>query len=106
MVALRAICHEAAMALLEEVAKEAAKVAICEMRQCAVAQMYMDNATAKEDRMADATEVAATWDLIDSDEIEVEDNDDDDNGMEEKSKAELHAARHPSVPQRLIMMCS
>jgi hypothetical protein len=94
------------MALLEEVAKEAAKVAVCEMRQGVAAQMYMDDAAAEEDRMADAAEVAAAWDLIDSDEIEVEDDDDDDNGTEEKSETKLRAARRPSVPQRLIVMRS
>jgi hypothetical protein len=78
MVALREILHEAAMALLEAVAKEAAKVAMRKLRQGVVArdaeaQMYMDDAAAEEDRVADAAEVTTTWELIDGDETKVED---------------------------------
>jgi hypothetical protein len=70
MAALCEIRDKAAMASLEAVAKEQAKVAMRELRQGAVAReastkMYMDDAVAEEDRVADAAEVASMWELID-----------------------------------------
>jgi hypothetical protein len=94
MAALCEIRDKAAMASLEAVAKEPAKVAVRELRQGAVAReastkMYMDYAAAEEDRVADAAEVASMWELIDGDETEVEDGDDEEE--EEEHEAELYA---------------
>jgi hypothetical protein len=92
MAALCEIRDEAAMASLEAVAKESTKVAVRELRQDVVAReasakMYMDDAAAEEDRVADAAEVASTWELVNGDETEVEDGEDE----EEEHDAELYA---------------
>jgi hypothetical protein len=67
--ALCEIRHEKAMTTLEAVAMEAAKVAVRELRHGVAAHeasawMYAADAMAEEARMADATAVAATWELV------------------------------------------
>jgi hypothetical protein len=100
MAALRAISNDPAMVSLEAAAMEAAKVAMCELRDGVVArqasveaQMYGDDAKYEESRVA-ATAMVATgttvWLHIDGDETEVEDNDDD-KEAEAQRDAELRA---------------
>jgi hypothetical protein len=73
MATLCEIRDEAAMASMEAVAKESTKVAVRELRQGVVAReasakMYMDDAMAEEDGVADAAEVASTWELVNGNE--------------------------------------
>jgi hypothetical protein len=88
--------NDAAMVSLEAMAMEAAKVAMCELRDIVVARqaeakvlMYVDDAADEEPRVA-ATAVVATgttaWLLVDDDETEVEADDKD-----EEAKAECDA---------------
>jgi hypothetical protein len=86
------------------VAKEAAKVAVRKLRDGVVAceavaeaQMYADDATAEESRVAAAAVVVAgnsAWLLVDSDETEVEDEDNDEAeaAAEAACDAELRVA--------------
>jgi hypothetical protein len=104
MAALRAIRNDAGMVSLEAVAKEAPKVAVCELRKCIVAheteaeaeaQMYFDDAAAEESRDVTTVVVAAgrtsAWLLVDGDETEVKDDDKDEEAEAERD-VELHAA--------------
>jgi hypothetical protein len=92
--ALRAMRNDPAMVSLEAVAMEATKVAVRSLRvarQASVeAQMYGDDATDEESRVAATAVVAAgttAWRLLDGDETEVEDDDD------EKAEAAAEAQR-------------
>jgi hypothetical protein len=82
------------MVLLEAVAMEAAKVAMCELRDGVVAHqaeakvlMYVDDAADEEPRVA-ATAVVATgmtvWLLVDDNETEVEADDKDEEAEAER----------------------
>jgi hypothetical protein len=107
MAALCAMHNDPTMVSLEAVAMEAAKVAVRELRDgivarelcngivaCQVlveAQMYGDDATDEESRMAATAVVAVgttTWLLVNGDETEVEDDDDD-----EEAEAAVEAQR-------------
>jgi hypothetical protein len=101
MATLRAIRNDGAMVSLEEVAKEAAKVAVRELHEGVVArktkiepeaQMYIDDTATEESHAVTATMVAAgrtsTWLLVDGNETEVEEDDEDE---EAERDAELRA---------------
>jgi hypothetical protein len=94
--AVRDICHD--VATLESVAREAAKVAVRDLRHSvmtrkAATRMYATDTTNEEARMEDDVAVAAAWELIDGDEMEVEDDDDEvveaEDGEERRAAVKL-----------------
>jgi hypothetical protein len=87
------------------VAKEAAKVAMRELRQGVVAhetvvRMYMDDAAAEEAHMADDASVTATCELVDGEEMEVEDGDDEEEAEDDAEVRAAEAAIRVASAQR------
>jgi hypothetical protein len=115
MAAMRAMHNDPAMVSLEAMAMEAAKVAVRELRDGVVtrkasveAQMYGDDATDEESRVAAMAVVTVGTTarlLLDGDETEVEDDDDDEEAEAERDaelrRRSMSLRRRRSAPSRL-----